>query len=174
VKEMTLKKRLTLIWRWSILTAAAVTLFWLVWYLIFGQVPTVTSINPIFYPIIPLFFSISRWWDVLVMPVYIAVLVLTFTSEKVREGEGPVPLLLLFAAAGPAFGLIFSLVSVLLCGLVFGLVFWKEVHMMAGLAWGQWFGLTLGLSISVFTGLAIGLNYLCSNWKRIGNRLLAR
>jgi len=69
-------RRIKLMIRWSILTAAVIVLFWTIYYLIVGKVPVVTSIGitGIWTYVLP--FGISRWWDVLIGPIWSVVIIL--------------------------------------------------------------------------------------------------
>ena len=106
-------KRNKLIVRWSMVTAGLIALFWISWYLVSGSVPVATSIRITPNWTVALPFSISRWWDVLIGPIWSSILILFFTNKQVRKGDD----------------LVFGLVSGLGYGLVFGLV--KLVQILA-------------------------------------------
>jgi len=67
--------------RWSILTACLVAMFWTIWYLIAGYVPVVASIKitPNWVYVLP--FNISRWWDVLIGPIWSTTIIFLLTNE---------------------------------------------------------------------------------------------
>ena len=125
---MDFARRNKLIIRWSLVTAGLITLFWTGWYLVNGSVPVVTSIQMTPNWTVALPFSISRWWDVPIGPIWSSILILFFTNKQVRKGDLVI-------------GLIFGLVS----GLVSGLVFFLVIGLVYGLAYGLVFFLVIGL-----------------------------
>lgn len=116
------------IYRWSLLTAGLIACFWAIWYFIAGQVPVVNEIKMSKNLILELPFGISRWWDILIGPIWSTIFILIFTNEKIRENvrinarltAGLVGLVA-GLGAGLLFGLLFGLVAVLSLGLLFGL-----------------------------------------------------
>ncbi|MEK7494102.1 MAG: hypothetical protein AAB630_03025 [Patescibacteria group bacterium] len=66
-------RKIKLMVRWSILTAALIAAFWGVWYLVAGSVP-VTQL-----------FAISRWWDILLGPIFAVVFVFLLTNDWILE-----------------------------------------------------------------------------------------
>ena len=81
------EKKHKLMWRWSLITAGTIVLFWTIWYLIAGQVPVTTSIKMTENWTIQLPFSISRWWDVLIGPIWSIVLISLFTNERITKDK---------------------------------------------------------------------------------------
>ena len=120
------ERRNTLIFRWSIVTAGLITLFWTSWYLMNGSVPIVTSITVTSDWTLDLPFGISRWWDVLIGPIWSTGLILLVTNKRVQKNEELV--------AGLVFGLVFGLSFGLVSGLVAGLI-WL-IRLLAN--WGFW------------------------------------
>ena len=59
-----------LIIRWSVLTSGLTALFWAVWWLVVGEVPTVTAIRLTRSYAYTLPWGISRWWDILASFVF--------------------------------------------------------------------------------------------------------
>lgn len=51
-------------YRWAIVSAIAIALFWTIWYLVKGQVPVTSAIGNYQLP-----FAISHWWDILAGPI---------------------------------------------------------------------------------------------------------
>ncbi len=80
------KKRKMMI-SWSILTAGIIALFWMVWYLCAGSVPVVHSLKMTSDWNIVLPFGLSRWWDILLGPIYSITLILLVTNKKILEDE---------------------------------------------------------------------------------------
>jgi len=56
--------------RWSLMTAGVIAIFWTIWYLVVGNVPVVTSVGANH-----LCFGISRWWDILIGPIWSVTLI---------------------------------------------------------------------------------------------------
>ena len=65
-----MERKQKLMIRWSIVTGGLIALFWAIWYLATGEVPIVTSIKmtPNWNYVLP--FGISRWWDILIGPIW--------------------------------------------------------------------------------------------------------
>lgn len=131
---MIAKKRMELIWRWSLVTGGLIALFWAIWYLIAGEVPVLTNLKMTEEWTLVLPFGISRWWDTLIGPIWSTLLILLFTSQRVRENEGLVGLVF-----GLGYSLVFGLVFGLVCGLVyslgFGLVYGLVILIRWRIAW---------------------------------------
>jgi len=199
-----MKRKKKMIIRWSIVTSAVIAIFWTTWYLICGSVPVVTSIKmtPNWTYVLP--FGISRWWDVLVGPIWSTILILLLTSQWLKEDERLTDALTVGLVFGLPFGLVFGLgfgldlglgfglavglVYGLGTGLVFGLGTRLGTGLGFGLGTGLVFGLAFGLAFSLGTGLALGLGFglgfglaalskLIANyqtWKKVWNWLLGR
>ncbi len=99
---------------WPLVTAGLIALFWAIWYLAVGQVPTTTSIKMTDNWTSNLPFGISRWWDILIGPIWPICLIPLFTNEKIRKNKN--------LTFGLGLGLGLGLVLGLAFGLVFGLV----------------------------------------------------
>jgi|GEM_PF-2855195 len=106
--------------RWSSVIGGLILLFWTVFYLVAGYVPVVDkiSISPNEWLRLP--FSISRWWDFLLAPLYIAVFIFLFPKPRTETSEIKSALLsiacLLFIVTGIAsilFGLVYCLFGAL-------------------------------------------------------------
>jgi len=99
--------------RWSLLTGGLIALFWAGYYFFVGSVPVVASIKMTDSWIYILPFGISRWWDILIGPIWSTIIILLVDSERFRRKEGDETIAL-------AFGLIFTLLIGLLIGLTVG------------------------------------------------------
>ncbi len=189
-------KKSKLMFRWSIVTAAAIALFWTIWYLVAGNVPEVSSckMTPDWTVVLP--FAVSRWWDVLLGPVYSILVILLVTSERIRKNEdvafaldvvlgagliaglsaglifGPGAGLIFGPGVGLGVGLAVGLIAGLAYGLFAGLVFGLGVGLGVGLGAGLVFGLVFGLGV----GLVVGLKYLFSSQflSAVGRWLVAK
>jgi hypothetical protein len=64
-------KRFLQFFIWSLVIGALIAIFWAVFYLITGYVPVVDKILMPYFGEVSLFFGISRWWDILLAPLYI-------------------------------------------------------------------------------------------------------
>lgn len=166
----TSRKRM-IMFRFSLASAILIALFWTAWYFIAGQVPEVSSIKLAENWAVDLPFSISRWWDVLMGPVWSVMLVLIFTSEKIEEDENLFlsisaaaffGIIAGFAATDMVFGLAFGLAFGLVLSLAFSFIsvptFWFD-DIIDSLATGIADGLKFGLSFSLGFSLVLGLTY---------------
>ncbi|GMQ94942.1 MAG: hypothetical protein BMS9Abin13_052 [Patescibacteria group bacterium] len=138
--------------RWSVASAVAIALFWAVWYFMNGSVPVVHEIHIAKGLAYTLPFEISRWWDILLGPIYSIVLVLLLTSLEAKRDEVIVSL-----AFGLIFGLGFSLISGLVFGLGFGLIHSLGFILIFSLIISMIFGLDSGLGFSLAAGLGFSL-----------------
>ncbi len=155
------EKRNALMFRWSVFSAAAIGLFWLIWYFIAGQVPVINEIQmtpklTIFLP-----FDLPRWWDILIGPIWSILLVRLFTDENLKNSDIFTGLAL-GLTVGLLFGLSpwtgsFGLTFGLAIGLGFGLVAGLSFGLAVGLALELGFGLALGLIVGLVAGLGFGL-----------------
>ncbi|MEX0869821.1 MAG: hypothetical protein WDZ39_00100 [Candidatus Spechtbacterales bacterium] len=156
---MTKNRRNKLMLRWSIFTFAAIAAFWTIWYFTAGSVPVVHEIQLTESTTLTLPFAVSRWFDVLLGPVYSVLLIQTFYAAKKEESvDGD---LVAGLAVGLFAGLAFALASVLAGGLAFalafGLVFGLAVGLVVALAFALAFGLVAGLAAGLVFGLVTGL-----------------
>ena len=149
--------------QWSIVTAGLIALFWAIWGLINGSVPVVTSIRMTGNWTLALPFGISRWWDILIGPIWSTAVVFLVTNKRVKEDRDLTYGLILGLAFGLALGLAFGLVVGLGFGLVGGLVFGLALGLGFGLVGGLVFGLGFGLVFGLVYGLALGLAVLLAN-----------
>ena len=145
---MTKERRNKLMFRWSVFSAALIAAFWIVWYFTTGSVPVVESIKWTETSQLELPLAVSRWFDVLLGPVYSILIVGIFY----RVGN----LDLSPAGKKDAF-------SVLVIGLALGLTFGLAFSLVVGLGFGGLvadltFGLAIaGLVVTLVVGLVIGL-----------------
>ncbi|HLD27367.1 MAG TPA: hypothetical protein VJB39_00770 [Patescibacteria group bacterium] len=151
--------------RWSLVTGGLIALFWVIYYLIAGSVPTVTSMKVTDTLSLP--FGISRWWDILIGPIWSIIIIYLFTKLKGKDGD-----LVAALVAGLGFGLIFGLIFGLASGLAFGLA----VSLAFGLAASLIFGLTSGLAFGLGFGLVALIKLIASQgfWTKAGSWLMAK
>ena len=142
-------RRKRLMWRWSLISAGLIAAFWSVWYLVAGEVPVVTSIRLTPNHSWEMPFGISRWWDILIGPIWSLVLIPLFTSEQKEEKED--------FFVGLAFGLGVGLVASLVVGLDACLLVSLAVGLGAGLRAGRDIGLGACLGACLAAGLGVGL-----------------
>ena len=77
----------TKMWRWSLLSATAVGAFWLVVYLLNGSVPSENTVGFLLNrPLFTLNFSVSRWFDLLIGPIWLSILIF-WLDKKPNFGE---------------------------------------------------------------------------------------
>ncbi len=105
---MTNERKTRLVRRWAFLTGGSFALFWTTWYFAVGSVPAP--------------FTISRWWDVLLGPIYSTVFIILAVSAE----DSPMDPLD-FCMVGLMSGLCLGGLAGLAVGMGFGLV--------AGIAW---------------------------------------
>lgn len=145
--------------RLSLLTAAAIAAFWLTYYLFYGFIPQEgrTCVTQ---------FSISRWWDILIGPIF-SVISVQLARYQFRK-ESPTPFFL-------AVFIIISLCAFLSHGLVAGFV-------ICTIAWPIVGALILIVLISLL-GAGILADKATSHitkiceltiWPKIGNWILAK
>ncbi len=158
-------------WKWSLLTGGLIALFWLIWYFVAGSVPVFQSVKIAPELTLDLPFGISRWWDVLMGPLWSVVLIFLLTGNFFSPQEddkedlvfGLVSGLAFGLVSGLAFGLGFGMVSGLAFGLGFGLVaglaIWLSFGIDFGLGFGLGFGLVHGLAFGLGFGLGLGLGF---------------
>ena len=148
-----------LMFRWSLVTGGLIALFWAIYYLFTGSVPTVTSIKMTEAWELSLPFGISRWWDVLIGPIWSIIVIYSLPKLKGKDDDLAVSLII---------GVITGLGASLIIGLGVGLA----VGLAAGLAAGLGVGLAAGLGV----GLAALIKLIANQrfWGKIGNWLMVK
>jgi len=122
-----------LMFRWSLVTGGLIALFWAIYSLSTGSVPIVTSVKMTSTWTMSLPFGISRWWDILIGPIW-SIIIISFLT-KLKDKDDILGASLAFGlGASLAFGLTFGLGAGLLFGLAFCLVaiissksFWSKI-----------------------------------------------
>jgi hypothetical protein len=160
-----------LIIRWSVVTSALIAAFWLIWYWFAGSVPIMTSIKITESWIIYLPFGISRWWDILVGPIWSTIIILFLTNPRLKDADiaaGLAASLVVSLGAGLVAGLGASLAASLAAGLATGL--------LVGLGTGLIFGLGVSLVLSLVFGLAALIRLIIDQkfWKKAGDWLMVK
>lgn len=149
-------RKCKLIFRWSFVTAGLTAAFWVIWYLIEGEAPISTV------EMLSKSFSLSRWWDILIGPVWSTIIILVMTSERFRNDEDhPIfvcSVICLFFGLGV--GLIFGLINGLITALIAGVVS----------------GMALAAIIGIFFGCMILKNWIprYGLWSKILDWLMVR
>lgn len=139
------KRTKQLIIRWLILTGLTgglFTLFWTGWYLIAGEVPTITSVKMTKEWTYILPFGISRWWGILIGPIWSTIVILFLFAEEESKNDKNQNI-----SNGLFLGLIIGLIPGLVSGLNLPLIT----------------GLTAGLIFGLFTGLLGGIVAFANN-----------
>ena len=161
---MTKKRRNKLMFRWSVFTAALITIFWTVWYFNTGSVPVVESIQWAENSYINLPVALSRWFDILLGPLYSISFISVLYWIKGTDNKDLVFVLvcslafalaislIVVAASVPVFGLVIGVVSGLMCLLACGIV----VGLIIGPVSVIFFGLVVGLASGLFFGIVVG------------------
>jgi len=141
-----------LIWRWSLITATAIALFWIFWHSFVGSIPVAVNKSWIHQT------AISRWWDVLIGPLWSIILILIFTNEKLKNKDRLILAVLFGSAIGLISGLIFGLIfSVSVQTQFIGLIFILIIMSVAFLLLFFIYGLNEALVFSLFILLGYGL-----------------
>ena len=180
--------------RWSLLTGGLIALFWVIYYFINGSVPVVSTLKWSDTQTITLPFLVSRWFDILIGPLYSIIFVYLFISNKIKENEelgfalvvalfvGLVVALFVGLVVAPGFGLVFALVFALAVALGFALGFALVFGLGFGLVFALVFALGFGLGAGLAAALGFGLKILkimfriftIRFWIRIWNWLMVR
>lgn len=184
------KRTKQLIIHWSIRTGGLITLFWTVWYLVIGEVPTITSIKMTESWIYVLPFGISRWSDILIGPIWSTIIILLLTGKRLKNNKDLVAGLVAGLIVGLLYGLVFGLgtgLGICLCvGLGVGLVVKLATELIAGpnvelvcglvvkLGAGLGFGLGVGFVYGLVAGLIFELVYELGSGLGIGLVFLFR
>jgi len=79
--------RTKLMLRWSLVTGGLIALFWAIYYLIAGSVPTVTSIKMTETWTLSSPLGISRWWDILIGPIWSIIIIYLLTKFKDEDDD---------------------------------------------------------------------------------------
>ncbi|MBI2448466.1 hypothetical protein HYV44_02830 [Candidatus Microgenomates bacterium] len=156
--DMSKERRNALMLRWSLLTAGLIATILLAYYWVTGEVPVTDQIfwsktkegEKIF---LQLPFGISRWWDVLLGPIWSCAFIAIMADKRSKDGH--VSDLIAGLGAGLIFGLGFGLIYDLSFGLGYGLV----PGLVLGLGFGLIIGMTLRLVFGLVPGLVFGLGY---------------
>ncbi|MEK7516471.1 MAG: hypothetical protein AAB562_02640 [Patescibacteria group bacterium] len=77
-----------LVWRWSLLTSIPIALYWGIWYLVHRSIPSqALPTENLLASLFP--YTISRWWDILIGPIWTTTLILLVTSKKMSDKQIP-------------------------------------------------------------------------------------
>ncbi len=150
---MNKERRNRLMFRWSLVTAGAIALFWGIWYLIAGSVPTPSDAGWFGWKP-PL---ISRWWDILIGPIWSIAMIWTLRPTPEKDEKS-------------------IWLETFLTGLLFGQFGGLVGGLVAGLLQGLICGLACTLGATLFLWLTILIYFLFSGqtWKTIGKWLMAK
>jgi len=158
---MKTSERIQVALRFSLLSAEIIALFWLIWYLVAGQVPITAPIK-----ITPTYtLRLSRWWDVLIVPICLFLLVWIFSSKRKRN-EKWVNNFFSFLATTLILFLFIILSLALGNGLFFGLFIGLILCHLLGLFTGFW--------IIMISSLVLFFEFCSINWRNFYNWLLAK
>ena len=154
-----------LMFRWSLVTGGLIALFWAIYSLSTGSVPIVTSVKMTSTWTMSLPFGISRWWDILIGPIWSIIIISFLTKLKDKDDilGGGYPFI-----CKPCLYSISSFLTKLKD---------KDDILVTGLLLGLAFCLVLGLAFCLVLGLAFCLVAIISSksfWSKIGNWLMAK
>lgn len=129
---METKRKIRMMFRWSLASSALIALFWAMWYLAYGGVPVACGI--------------SRWWDVLAGPAWSIAMILVFANERILNDKDATPFIIpaipigLFASLflGLAIGLAIALAIDLVAALFIGALYAMICALEKGRPIGNW------------------------------------
>jgi len=145
--------------RWSLVTGGLIALFWAIYYLIAGSVPTVTSIKMTETWTLSSPLGISRWWDILIGPIWSIIIIYLLTKFKDEDDD-----LVVGLGAGLVAGLGVGLGAGLVADLGVSLVVGLGVSLVAGLVAGLGISLVVGLVVGLGVGLGALIKFIASQW----------
>lgn len=147
------ERKQKLLVRWSIVTSSLIALFWAIWFLVAGEVPIITGIKMTENWTYILPFGISRWWDVLVGPIFSTIVIFLVTRKSDEEDKD--------LSDGPVFGLVAGLSAILIVVVGIAIVSGSSPELVTGLSamlsGVMVFGMILGVLFGIREGLAFGL-----------------
>lgn len=71
--------------RWSIFSSVLIACVWTIWFIVKGEVPVVTNVPLTEAWRIPLPFGISRWFDILIAPIWTCSFIFVFEKNKIEN-----------------------------------------------------------------------------------------
>ncbi len=165
-------------WRIPLLVAAAVALFWLGYFHLVGEVPTVETVQLTGSmtdegTFLQLPYPASLWTGVLFAAIWTFVLISILTSKRVFLNLNP-RLVLIGLFSGVFLGLLSRLGSSLALGLSVGLFVGLMIGLDVGsnynftLGYGLGFGLIYGISAGIFFGVVASLSAILVTLSGIG------
>lgn len=149
--------------RWSLVSAGAIALFWLIFLYKNGYVPVVGDTPSSYWPF--WFFSgMSRWWDILIGPLWAFPLAFAATfltkeglDDDVNIAHGAVVGFVVGAVVGfvygPTIGFNLSFMAGLMVGIVTSLVYDSGVAIVATFV----YTIVVTLAYSLLAGLLVGI-----------------
>ena len=164
--DQAFKKKLIV--RWSLVSAGLIAGFWLLWYVIVGTVPNVSSISIGEDYIFELSFKISRWWDIAIGPLWSTVFVLFVSNKRIQQDEDLRFAFIVGLMAGAIAGMVFPLnfdaqlaaVLTVLFVCILGLVFGIAGGILFALVFAATFVLAVGMLLGLVFGILNGLLFL--------------
>ncbi len=182
------KLMLTFMKRWSLVTFIAIALFWGIWFIVKGQVPTVSVFG----------FKISRWWDVLIGPIWSCMLIYFYTREESDISEQKekylaglfcvMIFLFLFFGIGtvlvpviqkdtyPIWSSVFSVLFVIMSTIIFenysNLFFLNLIIVVLALMFGIVYGIIVSISVYIIVLATVILEKLTINLKKVALKLM--
>jgi len=150
--------------RWSLISAGAIALFWLVFYIKNGYVPVVGDAPGSYWPVACLS-GMSRWWDVLIGPLWAFPLAFAATfltkegldDDDVNIAHGAVVGFVVGAVVGfvygPTIGFNLSFIAGLIVGIATSLVYDAGIAIVATFV----YVLMVTFAYSLLAGLMVGI-----------------
>jgi predicted neutral ceramidase superfamily lipid hydrolase len=157
-----MRKTKLLLVRWAVFSSVVFALFWFIYWLRVGEIPTVSRIRMAWNQYYTLPFPVSRLWDVFFVPIWSTIIIWLIVKIKYLKINSEVFVALFFfiplgifsggmlSLEDPFFGFYF-LTIMCIAGLIFGIV--------KGFIFGL-FPIFAGIGIGLFYGLFFGLIFL--------------
>ena len=118
---MELERRITLSFRWALITTVITALFWTIWFLVTKNVPSDSH-------------GVSRWWDILIVPIWTVIAIFSITDPESTHYN---PFSFIFG-----FSIILCTLLCLKEGFIAGLALAILVSLIIFLFIGLWRGIT--------------------------------
>jgi len=162
------KKHIKIFWWLSLISAALIALLWALYGYYKGGVPVATYIQITPHQLLLLPLSISRWWDILIGPIWSAIIVFSFIGVKENRHDLVFGLFISLVtgliAASPDIGVSLVLMFGITFGILTGLNVKPGARLNASLNAGFIFGTGVGLGVSLAFGLIAGIVVGLGGW----------
>jgi len=155
------EQRDALMWRWSLISAGAIALFWAIYWMVTGEVPYAFTVKTFLTEEINLPVGLSRWWDILLGPLWTCLAILLWWDNPNLKTVIYFSLMGIIISgvwiiAGSALGFVVTTLMSIIFGIIGGFVLGFCTHNDKVL----WLALSLPFSAGLWVGLIYGI--ICS------------